>query len=397
MIKKKVIILITTFFVCMALIIGHFGYSPSNKIVAETTLASAQESLIALAEKQKALEKEVKQANADKKDKLAEKMLIEQQINHSEEELETLTVIFTELEKRLHDTENNLQNAEKEYELYYQKFKERIRYNYENGNVTYINVLLSSSNFSTFLTQMDLITEIAEYDKRFISKLQEEINFIENAKDQIVQDRKQQLLAMEKQSETKQKLEGQQKSLTSTIKDIEKDVKLLNTALEETEEEEAALTLIIQKLMDKSKSFAGGYLIWPLPAEYTKISSGYGYRTFQGKKEFHHAIDITAPKGTEIYAANTGKVIYAQWDVNGGGNRVVIDHGGNVATYYNHMTKYIVKVGDLVSRGDVIGYVGSTGRSTGNHLDFKVYLDGKSLNPLDYVSPGNKEIPKNHF
>lgn len=129
---------------------------------------------------------------------------------------------------------------------------------------------------------------------------------------------------------------------------------------------------------------------WPLPG-YTKISSYFGNRLHPILKvyRFHSGIDIGAPQGTYIHAAASGKVIWSGWRSGGGGNTIIIDHGGGIATLYLHIMQggLLVKEGQVVAAGDVIAKVGSTGLSTGPHLHFTVKVNGESVDPLKYVSP----------
>lgn len=128
-----------------------------------------------------------------------------------------------------------------------------------------------------------------------------------------------------------------------------------------------------------------GSFIWPLPG-YSKISSPYGWRIcpFHGR-EFHTGIDIPAPSGTNIYAARDGKVVLSTYG-SSYGNNVKLDHGGGTTTRYCHMSKRLVSVGQTVTAGQVIGKVGSTGSSTGNHLHFEIYLNGTRVNPTSQVT-----------
>ena len=123
-----------------------------------------------------------------------------------------------------------------------------------------------------------------------------------------------------------------------------------------------------------------GTLIWPAVGP---INSPYGYRG----REFHDGIDIGAPRGSAVMAADSGMVTEARYAGNYG-NCVRIDHGGgSMVTLYAHLSQILVKVGDVVTKGQVIGKVGSTGRSTGNHLHYEVRINGKQVNPIQFY-PG---------
>ncbi|MCD7748205.1 MAG: peptidoglycan DD-metalloendopeptidase family protein [Firmicutes bacterium] len=138
---------------------------------------------------------------------------------------------------------------------------------------------------------------------------------------------------------------------------------------------------------DDSGTSSGVSFIWPLPTQYTTITSYFGARPdpFTGAASNHGAIDIYAPSGTDIYAAASGTVILSQ-SYSTYGNCIIIDHGNGIFTLYAHASKLLVSVGDTVTQGQVIAYVGMTGRATGYHLHFEVRLGSTRVDPLGYVS-----------
>lgn len=125
---------------------------------------------------------------------------------------------------------------------------------------------------------------------------------------------------------------------------------------------------------------------WLTPCDYTYVSSPFGYRWHPttGKWSMHQGVDLPAPKGTPIYASRSGYVTIAKYHVNAG-NYVTINHQDGYTSVYMHMTHYVVEVGDYVKAGELIGYVGSTGRSTGPHLHFGIAYNGEYVNPMDYI------------
>ena len=129
------------------------------------------------------------------------------------------------------------------------------------------------------------------------------------------------------------------------------------------------------------------------PIEQMSLSSSYGMRVhpITGKLARHNGVDIPAPYGTPIYATADGIVGRAQ-RLGGYGNYVEIEHGNAIETRYGHMSSFVVQPGQQVKKGDVIGYVGSTGRSTGNHLYYEVRIDGEPVNPMPFVRSDSMTI-----
>ena len=126
------------------------------------------------------------------------------------------------------------------------------------------------------------------------------------------------------------------------------------------------------------------------PVEIMKFSSGFGYRNAptRGASRNHKGIDIPGPVGTPIYATADGMIGRAQW-VSGYGKFVEIDHGNSVQTRYGHLSAMNVMPGQRIKKGDVLGYMGSTGRSTGSHLHYEVRIAGDAINPTAFLSPLN--------
>jgi len=118
----------------------------------------------------------------------------------------------------------------------------------------------------------------------------------------------------------------------------------------------------------------------------TRMASGFGYRTdpFNKSRKMHSGMDFTAPRNTPVYAASDGKILRADSRSSGYGKHIRIDHGFGYVTLYAHLNKYNVKRGQKVKKGDVIGYVGSTGRSQAPHLHYEVQIDKKRVNPINF-------------
>lgn len=138
---------------------------------------------------------------------------------------------------------------------------------------------------------------------------------------------------------------------------------------------------------EKEKLLAAIPAIQPVANEdLSRMASGFGWRTdpFTKARKFHNGMDFTAPTGTPIYATGNGRVVRADNTASGYGNHIVIDHGFGYETLYAHLHRYNVRVGQQVNRGDVIGFVGSTGRSQAPHLHYEVIKDGQRVNPINF-------------
>ncbi|HMI07692.1 MAG TPA: M23 family metallopeptidase [Flavobacterium sp.] len=148
-----------------------------------------------------------------------------------------------------------------------------------------------------------------------------------------------------------------------------------------------SLDEILKLAKDKSKLLAAIPAIQPVRNENLRqMASGFGYRTdpFTKARKFHAGMDFSAPNGTPIFATGDGIVERADNTASGYGNHIVIRHGFGYETLYGHLSKYKVHAGQSVKRGDIIGYVGSTGRSEGPHCHYEVHKNGEVVNPLNF-------------
>lgn len=305
-----------------------------------------------------------------------------------------------EKQKEIDGAKVEVEKAEKNIVEQYEAMKLRIQYMYENSNMAVMQMFLESKDISDFLNRAEYINKITEYDREMLEQLREQKNNIVAMKENL----EKQLAEL---NDTLNEAEEEKKAVEELSAAKAKELKGYNSEMSEASEEIASLKeeIAIQEALIKELeeierkrreeaiknnlklTYDGGQLAWPLPG-YSRISSGFGERKdpFTGKvTEAHYGIDIPAPQGTKIYACYDGEVAWAKWN-NSAGNWVGIDHGDGLYTVYMHMSKILVKPGQKISKGDVVGLVGSTGRSTGPHLHLAVRLNGKYVQPLDYVN-----------
>jgi murein DD-endopeptidase MepM/ murein hydrolase activator NlpD len=293
---------------------------------------------------------------------------------------------------------------------------------YENGNITYIDILLDAENITDMLSRAEIVNQIMNYDQKVVDEYNAALVAIQEAKAALEADKADQESYKQSLDEKYADLEAEKKEQQAIIDKLESDKELKESEQDKMDKEKDSINSEIERLSRiaaeqaaaaaKAKAAAeaaakntaksssastsssssssatrySGTFTWPLPG-YTTISSGYGYRTDplgRGNK-LHGGTDIPAPKGTTIVAAASGTVVKSAL-VSSYGNYIVVDHGGGVMTGYAHMSKRVASVGDTVSAGQKIGEVGSTGDSTGNHLHFEVYINGSRVNAMNYFS-----------
>ncbi len=174
------------------------------------------------------------------------------------------------------------------------------------------------------------------------------------------------------------------KTLVNQLTSLNTDMQAL---LEKAEAEEGAVSDKIDELQSALENVENQeQQRWLLPMQYIRCSSPYGYRNHPvaGESKFHYGVDLAGDKGTPIVASRSGTVVVATYD-DSSGYYVVIDHLDGYRSVYMHMDRYIVTEGQFVLAGQIIGYCGSSGATTGDHLHFGIYNNGQTVNPADYI------------
>lgn len=273
-------------------------------------------------------------------------------------------------------------------------FDNMLRMSYMYGSDTYFHLLFGSENIGDFLSRVDFIVYHFRANNNVLERLSETKASLEktreeqkNSKDESVVYKSQ--LEQDKKEYDAKIAEANQKK-TQYMADAANAESLYEKKLAETNAINAEIKALYEEQRKNntasSNAAYSGTMGYPLPSSYTTVSSGFITRTspISGKTENHNGLDLPAPRGTSIYAADAGKVVIARHS-SSWGNYVTIDHGGGIMTLYAHASSLNVTVGQTVKKGDTIAYVGSTGWSTGNHLHFTVYKNGVAVNPASYI------------
>lgn len=308
----------------------------------------------------------------------AELVALSKEIDAAEAAIDALVVQIIDAKKAIADAIARL----KERQTY---LESRLCDIYVNGDITMLDVFFSAASFDEFIVLYDMVERIMVQDKEVLDAIAAELDLIEKkeAELQKAKDGEEFILA---ELETKnEELSHLQSAKTKAVNDLNMSITQLAAKYEALEAADKEVEELIKKeLASRPKvAYFGGTFIWPLPSNYTSINSDYGMRFHPILKRniMHTGIDLGAPGGTEIYAVGAGEIIFRGW-LGGYGQAVMIDHGGGIVTLYAHMSRFgQYNEGDIVVQTNVIGYVGSTGQSTGNHLHFEVRKDGSHIDP----------------
>ena len=363
-----------------------------------------QESIKELEAKQKDLKDKLKNVQNDRYTAQQKSAYYNELILSTEKKIETAQNLLDALTVQIGEKENAI--AEKEVEITEktaevnttrEKFLLMIRAQYESENTDALSVVVGADDMSDLLSRVENAANLLSYNSKLLEKFQPEKQQLEDMKN-VLESTKAELESTKAEQESyAEELLKEQSALEEQKGDSDRYVASLRkteaqitaeyeAARKAEDEENARLENLLKQLAKASQSdYVGGKFIWPCDLSVKRISSGYGYRTYYiyGKKvtDFHRGIDIPSAVGTDIYAAQTGKVVIATKH-SSYGNYIVVDHGGGISTLYAHCSKLLVSVGDTVKQGDHIAEMGATGNVTGPHLHFEVRVDGKIQDPI---------------
>lgn len=369
------------------------------------TIKEKEEEIKAAQEQKKKMQSDLtdvkkikEELETSKKDLSAYVVKLDSELTSIEEKIAEYKKLIEDKEEEIKQTQIELDDAVKNQETQYEAMKERIKFMYEKGDSLYMELIFSSSSFGEMLNKTEYIEMISSYDRKMLDQYVAARQYIELCKKEMEEE--QSLL-----EDAKGKVEEKEADLNSLIDEKERTIK---SVTENITNKEAAIAEYEQDIAEQNETIAtlekivaaekarlaeenglkydGGIFAWPAPS-YTTVSSDYGTRMHPilMVEQFHNGVDLAAPGGSPILAAYDGNVVAA--DYSGSmGNYIMIDHGDGLYTIYMHASALYVSKGDFVTKGQKIAAVGSTGRSTGNHLHFTVRLNGNYVSPWKYIS-----------
>lgn len=339
---------------------------------------------------------------------VAQKNTIDQEIFMLYEKMANLNEQIATYNLLIADKQDELDKEEARLAQLNEDNKERIRAMEENGHLSYWSVLFKANSFADFLDRLNMVEEIAAADQRRLKELSDSAKAVEEAKVSLETEK----AGME---QTKKELEESQVQLEEKRAEADRLLAELiavgaeyEQLLHEAEKKAAAIGSDIDSVESKQEalereqwlstsvpsqpgSSGGSHIVdgltWLTPCNYRLLTSPFGWRVHPvyGDWRFHYGVDLAGPIGTPIVATRSGVVTVATYD-SSAGYYVTIDHQDGFSSKYLHMTHYVVGAGDYVTAGQVIGYMGSTGTSTGSHLHFSILYNGEHQNPMDYIS-----------
>ena len=400
MLKNKTFLKSIAFLTVFAFITS-FGLLVMEPMQAEAaSLSSYQAQQKKIQQQLAAKKQEIKKAQSNLNSYQAQVRMVNANLNAAEAQLAAANSSLAQAEADLAATNAELQQEQENLNVQVDAYSERIRQTYIDGKVSLLDVILQSTSMEDFITRAYYMEKLLEYDNTMIDSINTSIASIEEKK-AVLEEQKADLEAMKAAKEAAvAELEAAQSEKYSLISSAQAQKEQAQDEYDAMLADSNKLNKEIKNLIAAQKQQAaqnngggGGYVtgtgkyMWPLPSGYKNITSNYGMRMHPTKHVYkmHTGIDISAPGGTSIYAADSGTVILARY-YGSYGNTVIIDHGNNVVTLYAHMSSIGTSVGKSVSRGQTIGRVGTTGASTGNHLHFEVRVGGSCVSPWGYVS-----------
>lgn len=378
--------------------------------VSQADIDALKEQKAEIESSQADIQAEIDRLQSEQATVLEKKAALDEQNELARQEIELINEQIDIYDKIIAQKGIELEEAISEENAQMERYRVRMRAMEEEGAVSYLAVLFNATSFTDLLSRIDFVREIMEYDSELEDSCIEAREHVQEVKADYEAVQVEQEATKAELLDRKEDLERQIEAAYEMIAAIEADIESNQEeylANERAEQElDGEINDLIAKLEEQRKAaeaaaaaaaavngtggsttpstqVASGMFIWPTTA-YT-VTSPWGYRTHPifGTQKFHAGIDIGVGSGQPIYAAASGTVVTAS-PSDSYGNYVMIAHSNGYYTLYAHQTRYIVSVGQTVSQGEVIGYVGSTGWSTGPHLHFEVRVNGSTVDPMSF-------------
>lgn len=342
-------------------------------------------------------------ANYDQmSDIVARKEAIDQEIALLNTKLENINAQISAYSQFIADIQDELDVSEETLQQLSDQYRERVRAMEEQGGLTYWQVIFQANSFTDLLDRLAIVEEISAADQRHLQEMRIAADLVEANRLNLSAEKRQLESTREELAATQAELEEKRGESDGLLIELEAKQEEYQAMLDESEAlQDELMDQIAKKEAELSKAKYNENLkklalqgqnppsnaSWMTPVSGYTITSAFGMRLHPvlGYNRMHNGIDMACSQGTPIYATRAGTVTTASYQAGGAGYYVSINHGDGFSSIYMHMTNYVVSSGQSVSQGQLIGYVGSTGISTGPHLHFGISYAGTYVNPLAYI------------
>ena len=309
---------------------------------------------------------------------------LEAQIKEKEEEIEALQERITKNKEIILKLTQDIVALEQEIFDQNSALNKRLRIMYMTDDESMLVVLLGSENFVDFLSNIEMVRKIHESDKAFLAELEKKLNELEKKRAELERIEKE---LQEQQADLqtqKEQLDADKAALAGAKQRVKEIRDQAAADIDRLEKESNRLKQELANMISEWGDYFGGAMAWPVIGP---VTSEFGMRIhpITGRYTMHTGIDIAVPTGTAVHAAAPGIVYSSGWNSGGYGNLVILDNGSGIVTMYAHNSSLAVSKGQVVGRGDVIAYAGTTGNSTGPHVHFEVRVNGTPDNPRNWL------------
>ncbi len=352
----------------------------------ENTLSSKQDDIAYI-------QAQIDEAKRNVQSQANVKSLLDKQIEDIQDQIEITKQLIDEYNVQIDAKKEEIVVVDSNISDALTLIKERLIVQHETGNSSMIAFILGSNSFEELLTRIEITSELFEYDQEIINKLSHDREVLASAQNELEELLKKCEDTENELSSTESELEVKVTDATAYLNTLKQDEKYLENAKAKKEQELVEIQNIIKALLreienQEREDYSSDEFRFPFSYDTWYVNTGgYGWRVWNSGRatDFHKGVDFAAAYGTPILAVNSGYVTNSYYS-NSFGNCIIIDHGGGIFSLYAHASKRLVSAGEIVTKGQEIAKVGSTGDSTGNHLHFAILKNGEYVDPMNYIS-----------
>ncbi len=386
------------FFACVLVVSACFAGMPASSPAGTLTDAKVQgfeDQIAKLQEEQKRIRNNLTKLQRESASMQQYKAELDSYLDTVSRQMAAAQTLIAELDAKIAEKNAEITKNTAEHDAMYQKFLDIMVLTHEEGEASYIGLILGADSLGDFLSRLERVSSMMDYNKTVMENLRSTGTQLETDKAALLEAVALQEATVESLKESEADYQAKCDEVIAQIAALGKNQAAAQAELAKNQKLEDELdkqleAYLIELQKKNAEKMQSGEWYWPVPASSNAYcSSPYGWRKLYGVWDYHRGWDLACWLGTDIYAAKAGKVVISTYHYSYG-NYIVIDHGtdanGNaISTVYAHCSKLLVSVGDTVEKGQLIGKVGTTGNSTGYHLHFEFRKNGKYTDPFEFI------------